>query len=324
MSFLDSTEFVDLYIGRDYADLKELPGAQSPVRHLDGPELAKAMRLREACLVAYATHQEPDFAHQYEGVRFRVTVIATELGGEEDADLVLILRRLQAAVMDFDTIGVEPGFAEVLTHEKFRGLTLVVGEQGVGKSTTAGALLVKRTALHGGIGLAIEHPPEIRMGGVHGKGRVIQVGVSRRLGTFSEQLVRAMRAGTSNLLIGEIRDYETASEAIRHSNNGTFVAATMHASGPAEAIERLIALAAKGSEANVRRLLSLGLAAVVHQSLLRRLPGSATSTTIRPIFRTLMVAGPDNNAVRALIRDGNAHQLDNEIESQSGRAMWRP
>ncbi len=312
---LRDVPFVDLYIGPDYADLKGMPGAQAPRMPLP-PELAdEVAALRATCLQQFDTSQEPEFSHVHDDVLYRVTVM-----NNLHAQPVLFMRRMAAEIRDFDRLGLSKSFVSWVMEPQRPGLILVAGDLGGGKTTTAASLLAARLKLHGGLALAIEDPPETKLDGLHGQGRCIQIPASRRFGNYREQLRRAMRTGVGTLLIGEIRDQDTASEAIKHSNNGLCVISTVHAADLPDAIARILSYAEGSELSQPRDLLAAGLAAIIYQQLERVAAGNGT--VVRASFKTLAVNVADATSIRSKIREEKFHQIAQDVENQAGRMKW--
>lgn len=314
-SRLSDVPFVDLYIGPGYADLKGMPGAQAPRVPVPSIYAVEVEALRQVCLKNFEEQKEPEFSHVHDDVLYRVTIM-----NNLHAQPVLFLRRMSAEIRDFDRLGLSKPFIKWILEPSRPGLILVAGDLGGGKTTTAASLLSARLRLHGGLALAIEDPPETRLDGLHGEGRCIQIPASKRFGNYHEQLRRAMRTGVSTLLIGEIRDQDTAVEAIKHSTNGLCVISTVHAKDLTDAISRLLAYAQGTELPNPRDLLAAGLTAIIYQQL-ERVPTS-TGDVIRPIFKTLVIAGQESIGIRTKIREDKFHQIGQEVDSQVGRAKW--
>lgn len=309
---LKDLDFVDLYLGGSYADLKALPGGgatRAPVPAELEPEIAE---IRKLCARLHQEQADPHFAMPYDDVLYRVTVMY-----DLRAEPIYFIRRMAADIRPIQRIGFPDTLRTQLMAPNLRGLVLIAGDQAVGKTTTAASLLVARLAAHGGLALAVEDPPETQMEGLHGEGRCIQVPASRRHGHYREQLHRAMRTGVGSLLIGEIRCEDTATEAIRNSVNGLLVLSTIHAKTPQEALMRLLAFASN-SLPNAAEILASGLTAVLHQAI-ERVPGGG----VRLIFKSLQFDGEGSEGIRAKVRDGRITDLQQDIDAQRQRTTWQ-
>lgn len=317
-SLLSTLHFVDLYIGEGYCDIKGLEGSQTSrvpaPEHLHG-QIAEVRRL---CRETYDAQQEPEFSIIVDDVMFRVTAMM-EVTNKD----VFILRRSSAEIRPLNRIGLSPALTQFVLDRDTRGLVLCVGEMAAGKSSTVASMFKERLTQHGGIGLAIEDPPETKLNGEHGKGRCIQVRASRKNGGYREQLIRAVRSGADMILIGEIRDEDTAFQVAQAGINGHLIYSTMHAGNIVQGIERL-ATYCKARTPNANEILADGLAAVFWQEL-EKVPkqGGDGGFSTRVKSRALILSGPDGQSARSKIREGKFHQLIQEIEEQGRRNVWQ-
>lgn len=304
-------DFVDLYIGNDFTDVKGLPGAhasRSPLpQHFEGD----VAQVRAKCEQLYRDQGEPEFALFHDEVLYRVTAMH-----DMNAAPVYFVRRMAAAIREFKRLGLPDPVRDFLLAPKTRGLIVIAGEMAVGKTTTAASLLVERLRQIGGVALAIEDPPETRLDGLHGDGRCFQIPVARKHGGYREQLRLGMRSGVSTLLIGEIRCRDTATEAIKQSVNGLTVISTVHAKEPGDALSRIIALAGTDDLPNPAEILSSGIACVIHQKIERH------AGALRPVFTCLAVDGQDESAIRTTIRNNQLVRIPSFVDAQQRRHTW--
>lgn len=309
---LRELEFVDLYLGAGYTDVKALPGSNAT--RLPVPEqcMEECARVRQLCAQMHQAQEEPEFALLFDGVLYRVTVML-----DLRAEPVYFLRRMAASIRPLDKLALSPELRQALMAPESPGLILFSGDMAAGKTSSAASLLAARLSTHGGLALAIEDPPETQLDGLHGPGRCIQVPASRRHGHYKEQLRRAMRTGVSTLLIGEIRCEDTASEAIRQSINGLTVISTIHAKTAVEAVTRLVTFADQTMK-GAGGVLAQGLRAVIHQSI-ERIPDGG----VRMIFRGLRLDGPDADGIRTKIRTNKIELLAQEFDNQARRQTWQ-
>ncbi|KTT49672.1 twitching motility protein PilT [Pseudomonas oryzihabitans] len=309
MSIITRANFVDLYLGEDFADVKDLEG--SGHRRVPAPPAwAEALNaLRQRCREHFREHQDPEFSLIEDGIVLRVTLIRDSFSND-----VFVIRRSDAQIRPFDLLGLPESVASALLDDKVRGLVLFSGEMKSGKTSSAASLISARLQACGGTALAIEDPSETNLNGLHGEGRCIQMQVSLRSGGYEEALVRALRTGADMLLIGEIRDGPTAALTVQAAINGHFVAATLHAGGPAQAVERLLALASPAlNNVNAPAVLAQGLTAVIGQALLSQ--GERKVLKVR----SLLLTGHDAAGIREKIRNGQIAQLKHDIDAQSKR-----
>lgn len=191
-----------------------------------------------------------------------------------------------------------------------RGLVLVTGPTGSGKSTTLAALVDKinrERALHI---ITIEDPIEF----MHQSQRsmVVQREVHYDTFSFSRALKSILRQDPDVVLIGEMRDLETMSAAITIAETGHLVFATLHTNSAAQSIDRMIDVFPAHQQPQVRSQLSNILMAVCSQRLVPAIGGG------RVVAAEIMVANP---AVRSLIREGKTHQLDTVIQTGAEQGM---
>ncbi len=219
------------------------------------------------------------------------------------------LRVIPSEIRSLEALGAPPALAGMMTGR--RGLVLVTGPTGSGKSTTAAALvdLVNRT--RAGHIVSVEDPVEF----IHTPQRclVTQREVGPDTGTFPDALRAALREDPDVIFIGEMRDLETISLAVTAAETGHLVVATLHTAGAARSVERVVNVFPAAEQQFVRTLVAGCLVGVVSQALLRRrdAPGRIAA------FEVLVAT----NAVRNLIRQGKAHQIPSLIQTGLGEGM---
>lgn len=191
-----------------------------------------------------------------------------------------------------------------------RGLVLVTGPTGSGKSTTLAALIDKinrEKAVHI---LTIEDPIEF----THKSQRsvVVQREVHYDTYSFSIALRSALREDPDVVLIGELRDLETISSAITIAETGHLVFATLHTNSASQSIDRIIDVFPAHQQPQVKSQLSNILMAICAQRLVPAVGGGRVAAV------EILIA---NSAVRALIRDGKTYQLDTAIQTGADQGM---
>ncbi len=308
MSVISEAEFVDLYLGDGFADVKGLPGS---ARRVEAPceWRTDLERLRMQCIDKHAA--DPEFALIEDGVVLRVTQLL-DLNGKP----VFVLSKSSVQIRPLDMLGLPDTLQNALMTDTVRGLIFICGEMGTGKTSSAASLVKARLETWGGLCLAVEDPPEPFLHGLHGQGRCIQVPVSRRLGGYEEALILALRTRADLLFVGEIRDSATAAQVIKASINGHLIISTGHAGSVTQGIERICALA-HPLLSNARELLSEGLVAVIQQSLSKNNDASRRLT-----LQTLLFTGTDGPGIREKVRAGKVSLLDQDIVNQSSRSLW--
>lgn len=250
-------------------------------------------------------HEKDEFSLTICSHRFRCVRFSSVAG------TYYILRKMPVEVPALSTLGIPAQIVDYLSSKSIcsGGLILVVGTHGNGKTTTCASIVAERLKAFGGVCISIEDPAEMPLHGYHGNGFCVQREIKDEM-QFAPAIRQAMRAYPSQtscmMQIGEIRDDETASLAIRSCIDGRVVVSTMHASGVYEAVQRLISMAAKqmGKE-EARSLIASGLKAVVHQSIINKV------LCVKPLLATAAVKGILTNSEIPL------SNLLNEAKQQS-------
>jgi twitching motility protein PilT len=235
---------------------------------------------------------ELDFSFGIRGLaRFRCNVFNQR--GAVGAVYRLIPEKIRA----FGDLGLPPVLATLA--DRPRGLVLVTGPTGSGKSTTLAAMLDKINAERHGHILTIEDPIEY----IHThKGCLVnQREVHSDTNSFSNALRAALREDPDIVLIGEMRDLETVEAALKIAETGHLTFGTLHTNSAAQTINRIIDIFPAGQQSQIRTQLSLVLEGIVCQALLPRADGKG-----RVVSLEIMVP---NSAIRNLIRDDKVHQI---------------
>jgi len=246
------------------------------------------------------THFDADFAFQLDSeTRFRVNVFQGHRG------LGAVLRRIPARIPSFEELGL-PAVLQRLA-ELGKGLVLVTGPTGSGKSTTLAALLDRINQTRREHILTIEDPIEF----VHtSKGCLVN---QREVGPHAESFQRAVRAALREdpdiVLVGEMRDLETVAIAIETAETGHLVFGTLHTTTAASTVERVVGQFPGDRQAQIRMMLAGSLQAVVAQTLLRKIGGGRVAAF------EILISTP---AVANLIREGKTFQIGSAM--QTGRA----
>jgi len=217
-----------------------------------------------------------------------------------------------------DSIGLPDHISKAVQDKERRGLVLIAGEMGAGKTSTAASIVRNWLLLHGGIGLTVEDPPETKLNGVHGLGRCIQVRASRKTGGYKEHMMRAMRSGADLILIGEIRNAETATEAVQAGVNGQRIFATIHAGDIGQAIQRLCSLCTVPDAYSV---VADGLAAIIFLSMERVPRQNAPGFSSRLLVKGL-VLDADSKGIRTKIRTQQIALIQQDVDIQSRQVAW--
>jgi twitching motility protein PilT len=240
-----------------------------------------------------------DFGFAFgELARFRVSVF------KEKGQYGMVLRQIPNKLLPLDVIGLPPSVRELLT--KPRGLVLVTGPTGSGKSTTLASMInvinEEREDAHI---ITIEDPIEFYH--KHKKSVVTQREVHVDVPSFAEALRRALRQDPDIILVGEMRDLETIDAAITAAETGHLVFGTLHTTGAAKTIDRIVNAFPMNQQEMIRIQLSTVLQAVISQLLVPRIdkPGRVA------IFE-IMINTP---SIAALIRDNKTFRIQSDIQT---------
>lgn len=241
--------------------------------------------------------KEFDFSFSFGDLgRFRVNAF------HERGNLAAALRLIPTDIMTVEQLGLP----EVVTKfaEYPRGLVLVTGPTGSGKSTSLAALINKINNEQGKHIITIEDPIEYTHSSK--KSVIVQREVHYDTYSFSASLRSALRQDPDVVLIGEMRDLETIASAITIAETGHLVFATLHTNSAAQSIDRMIDVFPPHQQPQIRSQLSNILMAICSQRLVPKIGGGRVAAT------EIMVATP---AVRNIIREGKTHQMDAVIQT---------
>ncbi|MGR9100244.1 MAG: type IV pilus twitching motility protein PilT [Gammaproteobacteria bacterium] len=252
----------------------------------------------------YEEFFETDFSFALPGVaRFRVNAFNQERGA------AAVFRTIPADVLTLEDLEA-PKIFEELTR-KPRGLVLVTGPTGSGKSTTLAAMINQINVSTYAHILTIEDPIEF----LHESQKCLinQREVHRDTLGFNEALRSALREDPDVILVGEMRDLETIRLALTAAETGHLVFATLHTSSAAKTIDRIIDVFPAAEKDMVRAMLSESLQAVISQTLLKRIGGG------RIAAHEVMIGTP---AIRNLIREAKVAQMYSAIQTGRKEGMW--
>jgi twitching motility protein PilT len=252
---------------------------------------------------AYDEFFETDFSFEIPGLaRFRVNAYnhARGAGG--------VFRTIPSKVLSLEDLKCPPIFKDIA--ETPRGLVLVTGPTGSGKSTTLAAIVNYINENDFGHILTIEDPIEFMH--TSKKCLVNQREVHRDTLGFSEALRSALREDPDTILVGEMRDLETIRLALTAAETGHLVFGTLHTTSASKTIDRVVDVFPAAEKDMVRAMLSTGLRAVIAQTLLKRRGGG------RIAAHEILIATP---AVRALIKENKIAQMYSTIQTSAKDGM---
>ncbi len=275
------------------------------LRRLDLPELSPADTrslaysvLTEAQKKRFEETSELDFSFDIRDLaRFRCNLF------NQKGAVAAVYRQIPERVKTFDELGLPTVIARLAARP--RGLVLVTGPTGSGKSTTLAAMIDKiNTERHGHI-LTIEDPIEYLHG--HKNCLVNQREVHSDTQTFTAALRAALREDPDIVLIGEMRDRETVEAALRMAETGHLTFASLHTNSAASTINRIIDVFPAPQQPQIRTQLSLVLEGIVCQALLPKANGTG-----RAVALEILVPTP---GIRNLIREDKVHQIYSAMQT---------
>ncbi|MFZ5623282.1 MAG: type IV pilus twitching motility protein PilT [Gemmatimonadota bacterium] len=299
-------------IARDASDLHITVGRRPKLR-IDGDivdsSATEILTPKDTLTLAYSVlteNQKKRFEQEDElDFSFGIQNLARFRGNifKQRGCVAMVVRMIPFHVRTFDELGLPPIVAKLA--ERPRGLVLVTGPTGSGKSTTLAAMIDKINKERRGHIITVEDPIEF----IHQhQGCIVN---QREVGTdtksFASALKYALREDPDVILVGELRDLETMSAALTIAETGHLALATLHTNSAAESINRIIDVFPSHQQPQVRAQLAFVLEGVITQCLLPRARGHG-----RCLAAEIMVATP---AIRALIRDDKVHQIYSALQA---------
>jgi len=252
----------------------------------------------------FEENSELDFALLLPGIgRFRANFYRT-LG-----DTAAAFRTIPIEIPSLDDLGAPEIYKKLIKREK--GLILVTGPTGSGKSTTLAAMLNEINIHEQKHVVTVEDPVEF----IHTNKKCVfsHRGVGEDTKSFATALKYAMRQDPDIILIGEMRDKETIEAALTASETGHLVFGTLHTSSAPGTINRIIDVFTGDEQPQIRAMISTSLIAVVAQTLLPKLGGG------RVAIPEILVT---NHAISNLIREDKVHQIYSQMQlGQEGTGM---
>ena len=219
----------------------------------------------------------------------------------------IVLRQIPTRMMTLEEIGLPAQLKDLLF--KPRGLILVTGPTGSGKTTTLASMINIINQERDCHVITVEDPIEYYHG--HKKSVVTQREVGVDVPTFKEALRRALRQDPDVILVGEMRDLETMEAAITAAETGHLVFATLHTTGAARTVDRIVDAFPTNQQEQVRTQLSTSIVAVISQILMPRKDKSGRVAAFE-----IMIATP---SIRSLIRENKTFRITSDL--QTG-AIW--
>ena len=252
----------------------------------------------------FETEDELDFSFGIQNLaRFRGNCF------KQRGCVAMVIRMIPFNVRTFEDLGLPPVVAKLA--ERPRGLVLVTGPTGSGKSTTLAAMIDKINKERKGHIITVEDPIEF----IHRHHSCIinqrEVGTDTK--SFANSLKYALREDPDVILVGEMRDLETIAATLTIAETGHLALATLHTNSAAESINRIIDVFPSSQQTQVRAQLAFVLEGVITQTLLPKAKGRGRSMACE-----IMVCTP---AIRALIRDDKVHQIYSALQAGKKHGM---
>jgi twitching motility protein PilT len=272
----------------------EAEDVRSLVLPLLGPAQAEELRVRRSVDLGF---------HRENLGRFRVNI------HHQRGTLAASIRLLPSRIPTLESLNLPPALAKLA--ERRQGFILVTGPTGSGKSSTLAAmidLINSRRAAHI---VTIEDPVEYQH--TNRSSVIEQIEVGRDTPDFAGTLRSLMRQSPDVILVGEMRDAETIATALTAAETGHLVFSTLHTNDAIQSMSRILDSFPAGNQPQIRQQLSLALAAVIAQQLVPGVDG-----VTRWPATEIMIA---TDAVRALIRKGDDHQLLSQISTRRAEGM---
>ncbi len=245
-----------------------------------------------------------DFAYQIPGAaRFRVNAYF------QRSALGAAFRLIPFEIAPLETLGLPAVVADFAN--KPRGLVLVTGPTGSGKSTTLASLIDVINASREEHIMTIEDPIEFLHN--HKKCMVNQRELGADATSFAEALKAALRQDPDVILVGEMRDLETIGTAITAAETGHLVFATLHTQDTPQTIDRIIDVFPSAQQGQIRAQLSVALQGIMTQTLLPTADGSGRCCAVEVLVPT--------PAVRNLIREAKSHQIYSVLQTGGQHGM---
>lgn len=278
-------------------DGRLIPLDEEPLVSEDTERLMRSVTSEEH-IQKVREHGGTDFGFAFGDLaRFRVSVY------KQKGFYGVALRLIPSRLMTFQEIGLPPGFKDLLF--KPRGLVLVTGPTGCGKTTTLATMIdIINTERDCHI-ITIEDPIEYYH--YHKRGIITQRELGVDVPSFAEAIKRGLRADPDVMLVGEMRDLETMEAAITAAETGHLVFATLHTTGAARTVDRIIDAFPTNQQEQIRIQLSSSLVAVLSEVLLVRASGKGRIAAFE-----IMVVTP---AIQNLIRDAKTYRITSDIQT---------
>ena len=312
----EMNDLLDLMVDQNASDLHlqvgqppslRLSGSMTPI---DGPALTPADTEKLMLSITPDAHISnvklnggADFGFAFgEKARFRVSVLKAK------GNYGLVLRQIPYKMFGLRDIGLPDKIRELLYRP--RGLILVTGPTGSGKSTTLASMVNYINENRDGHIITIEDPIEYYH--PHKRCIVTQREVHSDVPSFSEAIRRALRQDPDIILVGEMRDLETIEAAISAAETGHLVFGTLHTNSAAKTIDRIVDAFPANMKDMIRTQLASSVVAVLSQVLCKKIGGG------RIAGYEIMV---NTTSIASLIRENKTFRISSDIQTGAGLGM---
>ena len=286
----------DLFITVDFPPAMKLDGKMTPVmdQKLTGQHTADLVRamMNDKQAAEFEATKECNFAISPAGIgRFRVNCFV------QQGKIGMVLRTITTTIPKFEDLGLPPVLKDVVMNK--RGLVIMVGGTGSGKSTTLAAMIGYRNHNSYGHIITIEDPVEYVHPHVNCMITQREVGVDTA--SWEAALHNTLRQAPDVILIGEIRSKETMEHAVAFAETGHLCMGTLHANSANQALDRIINFFPEERRAQLLMDLSLNLKALVSQRLIPLKEGKGRAAAIEIMLNSPLIAD--------LIFKGEVHEI---------------
>ena len=315
---LNMPDLLQLVVDEGASDLHIAVGAPPILRLHGGLQLLDAEPLKpedtdrlmraitdEVHQQAIEDHGGSDFGFGFKDLaRFRVSAF------KQRGHIGVVLRQIPSKLMTLEEIGLSSQVKELLFRP--RGLVLVTGPTGSGKTTTLASMINVVNEERDCHILTVEDPIEYHHD--HKKSIVTQRELGEDTPSFSAAIRQGLRQDPDVMLVGEMRDLETMEAALTAAETGHLVFATLHTTGAARTVDRIVDAFPTNQQEQVRTQLSSSIVAVISQILLKR-----ADATGRVAAFEIMISTP---GIRALIRDNKTFRITSDIQTGGKHGMF--